>query len=203
MGPQANSGRVSRPLSRGGVYLFGVRLSALPNLLSLVRIPLAAVPWFDPASLPLLFGTMVAAAVSDWLDGWTARRLARGGPVSGTGAWLDPLCDKVFVASALALVVVSARPPAWALPVVLARELSQAPLVLWYRLRRAQGRAPRFDFRAGPLGKLTTVVQFVAVGALALRVAWAHVPVVASGALGLLATVSYLRRGLRATASGA
>ncbi|HEU4533954.1 MAG TPA: CDP-alcohol phosphatidyltransferase family protein, partial [Polyangiaceae bacterium] len=73
--------------------------------MSLSRIGLGGALWLvEPRPLPLL-ALMGAAALSDLLDGWMARR-ARGGapppPGGGRGAWLDPLCDKAFVLSFVA-----------------------------------------------------------------------------------------------------
>src|SRR3954466_14204408 len=79
----------------------------LPNILTWLRIlavPLVIVlfyspyPWADPAA-GLLFA---AAAVTDSLDGYFARRM---GLVSRLGAFLDPVADKLIVAVALVLLV--------------------------------------------------------------------------------------------------
>ncbi|HEX4405945.1 MAG TPA: CDP-alcohol phosphatidyltransferase family protein, partial [Polyangia bacterium] len=78
------------------------RLLTLPNLLSLSRLPLGGVFWAALArgqdALP--FGVLATAAVTDVLDGWTARR--RGADPAGVGSWLDPICDKAFVGAVLA-----------------------------------------------------------------------------------------------------
>src|SRR5215469_16889333 len=79
----------------------------LPNILTWIRIaaiPLVVVafyshyPWADPAA-GLLFA---AAGVTDTLDGYLARRL---GQTSRLGAFLDPVADKLIVATALVLLV--------------------------------------------------------------------------------------------------
>ena len=61
----------TRPLLR--------ELGTLPNLLTLVRIPLAALIWLAPTNPAWLLGLMVGAAVSDFLDGWFARRAGIAG----------------------------------------------------------------------------------------------------------------------------
>src|SRR5207247_1836226 len=88
------------------------------NVLSLSRIPLGgafawalAGPSRGHGRWWLPWAILFAAGLSDVLDGWCARRAfaralgpsgARAGATpSGTGAWLDPICDKVFVASVL------------------------------------------------------------------------------------------------------
>ena len=87
----------SRPLLR--------QLGDLPNLLTLLRVPLAALIWVAPANALWLLGLMVLAAVSDWADGFFARRA--GLSPEGLGAWLDPLCDKLFILSVLIAIAYS------------------------------------------------------------------------------------------------
>ena len=80
---------------------------ALPNALTILRI--ALVPLFVIAFvLPgdgwrlFAFGIFVIAGVSDWLDGFAARKLKAG---SDFGRMLDPIADKVLVAVALMMLV--------------------------------------------------------------------------------------------------
>src|SRR5256885_8538271 len=80
---------------------------ALPNALTILRIVL--VPVFvvafvlpgDPARL-VAFSVFVIAGVSDWLDGFAARKLKAG---SDFGRMLDPIADKVLVAVGLMMLV--------------------------------------------------------------------------------------------------
>src|SRR5262245_55182061 len=93
-------------------------LRAIPNGLSTFRLLLGvALPW-----LPVEWrvATVAAAAVSDWLDGLSARLLRL---TSDTGRLLDPLADKVFVfALGWILVREGAIAPEWAL-LVASRDL--------------------------------------------------------------------------------
>ena len=78
-----------------------------PNLVTLSRIaliPLLVVIWFvdHPWAGWLAAGVSAFGSVTDWLDGWLARRMNRQ---SAFGAFLDPVADKLFVAAALVLVV--------------------------------------------------------------------------------------------------
>ncbi len=166
-----------------------------PNVLTLVRIPLAAIVWIAPGSVPLLFACMVLAAVSDWLDGWLARTYPDGSNPGNVGAWLDPLCDKVFVASAAASVLFVAHAPLALVGLLMLRDLALVPLVAWYRLAHEQSR--RFDFRAGLLGKATTVAQFLAIGLLAVASPAAVAFCWLAAALGAGATFVYVRRAAR------
>src|SRR4051794_28425724 len=115
-------------------------LLTVPNLLSLSRIPLGGLFWpaFGPPGAPsdAAFAIMALAALTDILDGYLARRQAarqagRAETVDsggGTGAWLDPICDKVFVASVLAAFIVRRHPPIWLVLLIVSRELVQLPI---------------------------------------------------------------------------
>ncbi len=166
-----------------------------PNLLTLLRLPLAALVWWSPGSVSLLLTCMVLAAASDWADGWLARTYPDGDQPGGLGAWLDPACDKVFVASAAAVVLfASAAPLAW-VGLLMVRELAIVPLVAWYRLTQASSQT--FDFRAGLLGKATTVAQFTGIGLLAVGSPAAVVLCCIAAATGAGATVVYVVRATR------
>ena len=184
------------------------RVFTLPNLLTLSRLPLAALVWVAPGEPRLVIPVMVAAAITDVLDGRFARairgyRERHGRPVGNLaeagaiGAWLDPLCDKTFVLSVVAAVFVATSPPLWVVGLIGAREIVVVPLAVGYRAVPGLRQRMRFDFRAGPLGKLATVTQFVAVGALLLAPAWSRELAWAAGVSGALAALVYLRRALR------
>ena len=79
----------------------------LPNVLTLLRvllIPILVIVWFVPINYSgeLAAIIFIIAALTDWLDGWLARRLAQE---SAFGAFLDPVADKLIVAAALILLV--------------------------------------------------------------------------------------------------
>jgi CDP-diacylglycerol--glycerol-3-phosphate 3-phosphatidyltransferase len=96
----------------------------IPNVLSFVRIPLAValfaciVHQFWLAGLVLF----IIACVTDWLDGWWARRY---GPLTLVGRNLDPLADKILVCGAFIYLipVESAGILPWMVTVVVGREL--------------------------------------------------------------------------------
>src|SRR4051794_36663310 len=96
------------------------RLVTLPNVLSVTRIPLGGLFWVALArgseqGAPPMFaggaplGVRAAAAAPDVLDGWVARR--RGVTPAGTGSWLDPICDKLFIGAVLAALYFQRRLP--------------------------------------------------------------------------------------------
>jgi CDP-diacylglycerol--glycerol-3-phosphate 3-phosphatidyltransferase len=80
---------------------------ALPNALTILRVllvPVFAIAFVLPGDVARLiaFGIFVIAGVSDWLDGFAARKLKAG---SDFGRMLDPIADKVLVAVALMMLV--------------------------------------------------------------------------------------------------
>ena len=167
---------------------------------------MALAVWWVPKHPLLLIPLMVAAAVSDLLDGRFARaireyRIKRGedpgtlAGVGGAGAWLDPLCDKIFVMSLLAAIYVAHRPSLLIVVAIGAREFFLVPMGLFYRLSaRMRTLLTGFDFRAGLLGKVATVGQFVAIAAIAAYPAAVPYAAAVSGRTGLGAVVVYTKR---------
>lgn len=136
----------------------------LPNLLTLARI--AAIPvvvlllmsdsrqaGFWAAAI---FG---AAAITDWLDGWLARRWQI---VTVLGKFLDPLADKLIVMAALIMLIPLGRVPAWAVFLILAREVTITGL-------RSIASSEGIVISASDLGKYKTIIQMVSIAALLLH----------------------------------
>jgi phosphatidylglycerophosphate synthase len=172
-------------------------LFTAPNLLSLSRLPLGWVFWValgptvTARNGALALGVMGLAAATDVLDGYLARR--RGVDAAGTGSWLDPICDKLFVGAVLAALHFERGVPLALLAVMVARELAQLPIALFYRLIPTLRSWLRYDFRASFLGKAATVMQFLAIAAMVVGVP--AVPLVwLAFAVGLIALGDYLRR---------
>jgi len=137
----------------------------VPNLLSLSRIPLAALlglaigaDWWIVALV-----TFVVAAITDWLDGWWARRFDCQ---SDLGRSLDPLTDKVLIATGFIFLIPAAGSgiQPWMVAVVVVREV----LITGLRgMVEAQGQS----FGADWFGKLKTVLQCaVLIGVLLVQV---------------------------------
>lgn len=138
---------------------------------------------------------MAVAGLTDVLDGWVARRTGAAGRRSA-GAWLDPLCDKLFMVSLLAAVWFAAKPGASVLVLLAARECLQLPLLLAFPFVPRIGGRERFDFTAALLGKATTVAQFIAISVILFRPDWATVPAAATAPLGTAAAIRYWARAL-------
>jgi cardiolipin synthase len=168
---------------------------ALADWLSLVRIPLGALFLFVAGRLPLALAVLVAAGISDVLDGWAARRhRPPGDHQRHRGDWLDPFCDKVFVAAVLTGIYVVHRPPPALLLLVVARELLQGVSLIIYRLVPALRRGTPYNYRAHVLGKATTVAQFTTAAALLLDHPLARPLAVASALMGVASVLVYVNR---------
>ncbi|MDD3409228.1 MAG: CDP-diacylglycerol--glycerol-3-phosphate 3-phosphatidyltransferase [Eubacteriales bacterium] len=127
-----------------------------PNRLTLVRIALiplliVLMQFENTACRLLALLVFLAAAATDWLDGWMARKYHI---VTNFGKFLDPVADKLLVLSTMIALAGLGRFPAWACIVVLFRELSVDGLRL---VAAEQGRV----IAAGKLGKIKTTVQMI------------------------------------------
>jgi CDP-diacylglycerol--glycerol-3-phosphate 3-phosphatidyltransferase len=102
----------------------------------------------------------VAAAITDWLDGWIARRWDMG---SAFGAFLDPVADKLMVAVTLFLLVQENPTPLMAVTsaVIVGREISISALREWMAEI-----GQRATVRVATVGKVKTVMQVVAIAVL-------------------------------------
>src|SRR3982750_2129131 len=69
-----------------------------------------------------------AAAITDWLDGYLARKL---GETSAFGAFLDPVADKLMVAAGLTLLVQLGRAEAYLAIIIIGREIAISALREW------------------------------------------------------------------------
>ena len=97
-----------------------------------------------------------AAAITDFLDGWLARRM---GIVSMLGKFLDPLADKLLVMATLVWMVPMGRIPSWAVVLLLARELSITGL-------RSIASSEGVVISAGGGGKSKTALQMIGIQCL-------------------------------------
>ncbi|MDP2342742.1 MAG: CDP-alcohol phosphatidyltransferase family protein [Deltaproteobacteria bacterium] len=151
--------------------------------MSLARLFLAALVWLRPDDAVFLLVVVGSAAVSDVLDGLIGRRIHDAG--DDIGSWLDPLCDKVFAASAAVAVVVAWHAPWVVLPLLLVRDVLTLALAGVFRLVDADAFAAH-DFHARPLGKVTTVLQTIGIVAVVLwppaAITWAAAAAVVGAA---------------------
>lgn len=127
-----------------------------PNRLTLLRVLLIPVCLVflsidTPLCQVVALVVLIAAALTDWLDGHLARRW---GLVTNFGKFLDPVADKLLVLCVMVTLCGLGRFPAWACVIVLFRELAVDGLRL---VAVEQGRV----IAAGPLGKTKTTLQLL------------------------------------------
>jgi cardiolipin synthase len=176
----------------------------VPNILTwmrIVAIPLLVVIFYLPLGLSEvernLMATVVfvAAAITDWVDGWLARRWNQTSPF---GAFLDPVADKLMVCTALvALIELGRLDPIIGL-IIIGREITISALREWMASVGA-----RASVAVNWLGKAKTIAQMVAVpfllfdgmlfaGLMDTRI-WGTVLIWIAAALTVFSMVMYLR----------
>ena len=126
------------------------RVFAIPLVVGVFYLPLDA-----PTRNLVATVLFIAVALTDWLDGWLARRLKQ---TSSFGAFLDPVADKFLVCAALLILLQLDRVNAVVALVIIGREIAISALREWM----AQIGAAR-SVAVNVLGKLKTVVQMVAI----------------------------------------
>lgn len=173
-------------------------LRHLPNALTIVRF--AAIPVFVALYADAGDGgawgagvVFAAAAATDQLDGWLARRWH---VESGFGKVADPLADRLMIGVAVILLWADGRLPWPAVVIVLSRDLL---LIAGYKLVVARG----YEFEVTALGKLATWILYFSLGCVIVTQKGTDWPLVlfwAGVGLAVAAGVQYLvkaRRELR------
>ena len=153
----------------------------LPNSLTLLRIflvPLLVVVLLTRPGNFDLWGVAIvlAAAVTDWLDGFLARRR---GQVTTLGVLLDPIADKLLMAAAFISLVELDLVRAWMAVIVVGREIA----VLGMRTVAA---AEGFAVAVSELGKAKMVLQVCAVSLLVLSTRYQNLKIWGTVALWLV-----------------
>ena len=129
------------------------------TLLRIVLIPVLVLVFYIPGKWASVAAAAIfaLASVTDWLDGWIARRYNQ---YSAFGAFLDPVADKLMVATALFLIV-QGHPSAWMAlwaAVIVGREIAVSALREWMAEF-----GQRSKVKVAFLGKIKTAVQMVAI----------------------------------------
>jgi cardiolipin synthase len=137
----------------------------LPNLLTWLRIILIPLfvgifyfenSWVSAANQNLVATVIfVAAALTDWLDGWIARKFNQ---TSAFGAFLDPVADKLMVAAALIVLLKLGRVHDVVVLIIIGREITVSALREWMA-QIGQSKSVAVSF----LGKVKTATQMVAI----------------------------------------
>jgi CDP-diacylglycerol---glycerol-3-phosphate 3-phosphatidyltransferase len=145
-----------------------VSFASLPNVLTIARI--LAVPlvvllfyWSNPWSNPMAAVVFIAAALTDTLDGYLARRYGFTTPL---GEFLDPVADKLMVATALVLLV--GHDPRTLIVitaiVIIGREITVSALREWMAQLGARARVA-----VSGLGKWKTILQMTGLSLMMFR----------------------------------
>jgi len=136
----------------------------IPTILTLFRIaaiPLIALVFYLPPSewmRPLACVVFSIAGLTDWLDGYLARRMNL---ISKFGAFLDPVADKLMVTTTL-VIIVQADPRisiAMVAAIIIGREFTISALREWMAELGARNLVAVSGF-----GKLKTILQMVGLG---------------------------------------
>jgi len=174
------------------IVLTWLRIAIIPFFVALFYLPydsLAATTRDAVAA-----GAFVVAALTDWFDGWLARRWNQ---TSSFGAFLDPVADKLMVCTALLVLLDLNRVDVLIALVIIGREITISALREWMASVGA-GRSVAVNW----LGKLKTAAQMVAIPCLlywqslwGVPTQWpGRVLIVVAAVLTIWSMVYYLRR---------
>jgi CDP-diacylglycerol--glycerol-3-phosphate 3-phosphatidyltransferase len=135
----------------------------LPNLLTFARIvmiPLVLILLGRGSPRDCFWAAVVyaLAAITDFFDGWLARRQ---GLVSVLGTFLDPLADKLIVSATLVWLIAMGRIAAWAVVLLISREITITAL-------RSIASSEGLIIAAGDGGKVKTALQMIGIICLIL-----------------------------------
>lgn len=179
----------------------GANLQSLPNILTIGRIlavPLVVALFFwtsNPWADPLAAFVFIAAAITDSLDGYIARKLGITTPL---GEFLDPVADKLMVATALVLLVW--KDPHWVIAlcamIIVGREITVSALREWMAQLGSRAKV-----KVSSLGKWKTIVQMTGLSLMMYRNDLLGLPIytlgkvllVVASVLTLWSMVAYLR----------
>jgi len=141
------------------ILLTWLRIVLIPVFVVVYYLPDA---WLTPATRNwTAMWIFAAAAITDWLDGWLARRW---GATTAFGEFLDPVADKLMVAAALIVLVWLGRAEAYLAIIIIGREIAISALREWMA-----GLGQRKSVAVAFIGKLKTVAQMTAIIALLLH----------------------------------
>lgn len=134
-------------------------LGHLPNLLSCSRLLLAA-GFVASETTGARMGLIGAAAATDFLDGWLARRVKA---TSRWGALLDPIADRVFVLTAVGTFVFTGALSTSGYFILIMRDLATA---VGFLVARSIRWLRPVQFKARALGKVVTGLQLLTLAAV-------------------------------------
>lgn len=135
------------------IVLTWLRIAAIPLFVAVLYFP---EDWLTSKQANIVATVIfVAAAITDWFDGYLARRWNQS---SAFGAFLDPVADKLMVAAALIVLVEMGRTDAVVALIIIGREITISALREWMA-QIGQSK----NVAVSMLGKVKTVSQLVAI----------------------------------------
>ncbi|MCG9059642.1 CDP-diacylglycerol--glycerol-3-phosphate 3-phosphatidyltransferase [Laribacter hongkongensis] len=135
------------------ILLTWLRVALIPVFVALFYLP---ADWITPVAVNVWSAVIFAvAAVTDWFDGFLARRW---GQTSAFGAFLDPVADKLIVAAALILLVHLDRTSSLLAMIIIGREITISALREWMAEM-----GQRKSVAVAYIGKLKTAAQMLAI----------------------------------------
>ena len=135
------------------LFLTWLRIVAIPLFVAVLYVP---EDWIAEKSRNVIsMWIFIAAAVTDWLDGWLARRWNQ---TTSFGAFLDPVADKLMVAAALIVLTEFGRIYALVALIIIGREITISALREWMA-QIGQSKSVAVNMA----GKVKTVAQLVAI----------------------------------------
>ncbi len=135
------------------ILLTWLRVALIPVFVALFYLP---ADWITPVAVNVWSAVIFAvAAVTDWFDGFLARRW---GQTSAFGAFLDPVAAKLIVAAALILLVHLDRTSSLLAMIIIGREITISALREWMAEM-----GQRKSVAVAYIGKLKTTAQMLAI----------------------------------------
>ena len=135
------------------LFLTWLRIVAIPAFVAVLYFP---EDWLTERQANVVsMWIFIAAAVTDWLDGWLARRWNQ---TTSFGAFLDPVADKLMVAAALIVLTEKGLVDPFASLIIIGREITISALREWMA-HIGQSKSVAVNI----LGKVKTVGQLVAI----------------------------------------
>jgi CDP-diacylglycerol--glycerol-3-phosphate 3-phosphatidyltransferase len=145
-------------------FLTILRIFFVPLLVAVMVVDKRSLSWgaYTVSNATLALAIFLAAAATDLLDGYLARRWRQ---VTTVGTLLDPIADKLLVSAALVSLVEMHRVPAWMAIMIIGREFAISGL-------RSIAAAEGYTIRASDLGKTKMIMQVLAISVVILSIRW-------------------------------
>lgn len=174
------------------ILLTWLRIVMIPLMVGMFYLPES---WLSVHARDVIAAAaFVLAALTDWFDGWLARRWKQ---TSAFGAFLDPVADKLMVSAVLLVLLDLGRVDVFVSLIIIGRELTISALREWMAKIGAAA-----SVAVHRIGKFKTAAQMVAIPCLLLDNAWPWFParqigevlIVVAAILTLWSMLFYMKR---------